>query len=257
MEDDSGRKSATADSFGESAEGYLGSRTHSEGEDLERLATWCEDATRALDVATGAGHTAGALVEAGVPNVAAMDASPSMVATSVDSFPGVDGVVGDAERLPFADDAFDAVTCRIAAHHFPDPGTFVDEVARVVRPGGVFAFEDNVAPADDALGAFLNHLERMRDPTHVESYGTSTWHGWLEGAGFDLRETDHLVRRLDFEPWVDRVRSLDPEEGERVRQYLRDAPEEAVEFFDIRYDEEGAVRSFGSPKALICAERTR
>lgn len=256
MEENSKRKSAAADSFGASADGYLGSRAHREGTDLEQLATWCAGATRALDVATGAGHTAGALLGAGVRDVVALDASPAMVATSVGSFPGVEGVVGDAERLPFAADSFDAVTCRIAAHHFPDPGAFVDEVARVVRPGGTFALEDNVAPEDDALASFLNRLEGMRDPTHVEAHRTSAWHGWLERAGFFVRETKHLVRRLDVEPWIDRVNSLDQEDGERVRRYLRDAPDEAVDFFDVRYEGRDPV-SFGSLKALIRAERSR
>ena len=256
MDEDSARKSATAASFGASADGYLGSRTHSEGADLDRLAAWCEGATRALDVATGAGHTAGALAEAGVGEVIALDASPSMVALSVESFPGVEGVGGDAERLPFAADTFDAVTCRIAAHHFPDPEAFLAEVARVVRPGGIFALEDNVAPEDEGLASFLNRLEGVRDPTHVRSYTTSTWHGWLEAAGFAVRETDHLVKRLEAEPWIARMSSLDAADRERVRQFLEDAPEEAGEFFEFRY-ENGDVHSFGSLKALIHAERSR
>ncbi len=90
MDEGSARKTETANSFGDSADKYLGSRTHREGEDLELLATWCEDGTWALDIATDAGHTAGAFTEAG-PYVMATDASPSMVATSVDVDPGVHG----------------------------------------------------------------------------------------------------------------------------------------------------------------------
>lgn len=253
MNDGSDRKTETANSFGDSADNYLSSRTHREGKDLELLATWCEDATWALDVATGAGHTAGALLKADVPHVVASDASPSMVATSVGSFPGVRGVVGDAERIPFATDTFDAVTCRIAAHHFPDPESFVREVARVLRPGGVFALEDNVAPEDDALGTFINRLEEMRDPTHVESYRTSAWHQWMVDAGFSIEETKHLMKRISYGPWIDRIGSLDTEDKTRVERYLQDASEKAVEFFEIRYDD-GDVDSFGSLKALIRAE---
>ncbi|AXG05426.1 class I SAM-dependent methyltransferase [Haloplanus rubicundus] len=254
MEDGANRKTATADSFGASADGYLSSTTHREGADLERLASWCDEASWALDVATGAGHTAGALVDTGVPNVVAADASHSMVATSVDSFPGVAGVVADAERLPFPAETFDAVTCRIAAHHFPDPETFLDEVSRVLRPGGVFAFEDNVVPDDDTLGSFLNRVEEMRDPTHVESYRTSTWHRWMENTGFAVAETAHLVKRLDVQAWIDRIHSLDAEEGARVRRTLAEAPEPVLDFFDVRF-EDGAVESFGSPKALIRARK--
>ena len=47
-----------------------------------------------------------------------------------------------AESFPYADSAFDLVTCRVAAHHFSDPGTFVREAARVLMPGGVFLLID-------------------------------------------------------------------------------------------------------------------
>jgi len=255
MTDGTNRKTATADSFGASADGYLSSTTHREGEDLELLAAWCDEASWALDVATGAGHTAGALVDAGIPNVVASDASPSMVATSVDSFPGVAGVVADAERLPFPPETFDAVTCRIAAHHFPAPEAFVDEVSRVLRPGGVFAFEDNVVPEDETLDSFLNHVEEMRDPTHVESYRTSTWHQWMETAGFTVEETEHLVKRIDFRAWVDRMSSLDVETEVQVRRTFAEAPETALDFLDVRF-ENGDVESFDSPKALIRARNS-
>jgi len=253
LADGSNRKTATAASFGASADEYPRS-DHREGDDLERLASWCDGASRALDAATGAGHTAGALADAGVPNVVAADASHSMVATSVDSFPGVVGVVADAERLPFPPETFDAVTCRIAAHHFPAPETFVDEVSRVLRPGGVFAFEDNVVPDDDTLGSFLNHVEEARDPTHVESYRTSTWHRWMENAGFAVEGTEHLAKRIDVQAWLDRIGSLDTEQKARVRRTLAEAPEPVLDFFDIRF-ENGAVESFGSPKALIRARK--
>lgn len=255
MEDSSNQKTATADSFGASVEGYLSSKTHSKGEDLELLASWCDEASWALDVATGAGHTAGAVVDAGVPNVVASDASHSMAATSVESFPGVNGVVADAERLPFSTDTFDAVTCRIAAHHFPEPETFVDEVSRILRPDGVFALEDNVSPEDNSLGSFLNRFEEMRDPTHVESYRTSTWHQWMENAGFAIEETDHLMKRIYFQAWVGRINSLDANDKERVHQFLAEAPDTVHDFFEVEV-ENGEVESFGSLKALIRARKT-
>lgn len=252
--DDARRKTTAASSFGGSADGYRASTTHRQGADLERLAGWCADASRALDVATGAGHTAGALIGVGVPTVVAVDAAPAMVRTAVESFPTVRGVVGDAERLPFGADRFDAVTCRIAPHHFPDPEAFVAEVARVLRPGGTFALEDNVAPDDEALASFLDDLERMRDPTHVESYPTATWHEWLEAAGLSVEETTHLVRPVEFTPWVERSGALDEAGVERVRRHLLDASPAAVECFDIRTEGDD-VRSFGSHKGLFRAVR--
>lgn len=250
----SDRKSATAVAFGDSAEGYRRSEVHREGEDLDRLAGWCADAERALDVATGAGHTAGAVVRAGVATVVALDAAPAMLETAVDSFPAVRPAVGDAERLPFADASFDAVACRIAAHHFPDPLAFVDEAARVLRPGGTLAFEDLVVPEDRALATFLNELERLRDPTHVESRALSTWRGWFEAAGFAVEETVRLRKRLAFEPWLERSGALDEAGAERVRRHLLDAPPAALAAFDVEFADDEVV-SFASPKGLVRAVR--
>ncbi|USZ71341.1 class I SAM-dependent methyltransferase [Natronosalvus halobius] len=244
-------KRKTAATFDAASDHYLDSDVHRHGADLERLTSWCADATRALDVATGAGHTAGAVADRGVPTVVATDAAPSMVETAVDAFGGLEGAIVDAERLPFARDAFDAVTCRIAAHHFPNPTAFVREVSRVLEPGGVLALEDNVAPADPSLGEFINRVERLRDPTHVESYTIERWHEWLREAGFALEETVRLHKPLQFESWAD-GQSCTGEERKRVERTLREASDEAVETFDIRV-EDGRVVSFAPLKALVRA----
>jgi len=99
----------------------IGTGQFSRRTDLDQLVDWCQDATYTLDVATGAGHVAGALAETGVSRVVAADLSPEMVRTATTEYPRIEGVAVDAERLPFAADRFDAVTCRFAAHHFPDP----------------------------------------------------------------------------------------------------------------------------------------
>ena len=253
MDGDADRKRAAARSFDDAADAYLSSAVHREGSDLQTIASWCAGARRALDVATGAGHTAGAIAGTGVPRVVATDASPRMVATSEREFAGVEGVVADAERLPFADGSFDAVACRIAAHHFPDPAGFVAEVARVLRPGGTFAFEDNVAPADDELAAFLNRVEGLRDPTHVESHPTSRWIEWLTGAGFSVGETSHLKKPLVFDPWVD-AQVAEPARRDRVERLLADVPAAARELFEIEV-EDGVVQSFSNLKVLLRAVR--
>lgn len=145
-------------------------------------------------MATGAGHVAGALAETGVSRVVAADLAPEMVTTATTEYGGLEGVV-DAEGLPFATNRFDAVTCRFAAHHFPDPEAFLAAVERVLAPGGVFAFEDLCVPADPDLAASVNRIERLRDSSHVETYAPRQWRDWLEAAGLTV-EAGNLVRRL-------------------------------------------------------------
>ncbi|ELZ74787.1 class I SAM-dependent methyltransferase [Haloferax volcanii] len=246
----SDEKRRTAAQFGSAAESYFDSEVHRLGADRETLASWCRGATRALDVATGAGHTAGAIADAGVSSVVAADAAPEMVATAVREYP-VAGVVADAERLPFADDVFDAAACRIAAHHFPDPEAFVAEVARVLEPGGVFAFEDNVAPEDAALAAFLDGVEVLRDPTHVELHPVSRWREWFAAAGLSVETVETAAIRLQFDPWTERT-NVSPADRDELERRFREAPEEAKELFDVEFDGDSVV-SFANPKALIRA----
>lgn len=245
-------KRRTATHFGGAAESYFESEVHRLGEDRKTLAAWCRDATRSLDVATGAGHTAGAIAEEGVPEVVAADAAPRMVATAVREYP-VAGVVADAERLPFTDESFDAVACRIAAHHFPDPEAFVRDVARVLEPGGVFAFEDNVAPEDDELAAFLNGVERLRDPTHVELYPVSQWRAWFEAAGLSVEAVETAALTLEFDPWTERTGVSSDDRAELERRF-REAPAAAKELFDVEFDGDLVV-SFANPKGLIRARK--
>ncbi|MFC6991342.1 class I SAM-dependent methyltransferase [Haladaptatus sp. GCM10025707] len=161
------------------------------------------------------------------------------------------GVVGDAEGLPFPDDTFDAVSCRIAAHHFPDPATFVAEVARVLAPGGVFVLEDNVAPDDEVLAEFLNRVERLRDPTHVESYSEQRWRDWLDDAGFVVEETAWVRRTLEFDSWVERI-GVPQARLDELQAAFDKAPNAARRYFDIWYAEDG-VASFTTPKLLVRA----
>jgi ubiquinone/menaquinone biosynthesis C-methylase UbiE len=250
MTDESDHKRATSSSFGAAAAEYLDSGVHRRGEDLRVLAEWCADVERVVDVAAGAGHTTGAVADASDAAVVAVDASPEMVRTATESFDAV-GVVADAERLPFGTDTVDAVTCRIAAHHFPDPERFVAEMARVLGPGSVFAFEDNVAPEDPELGAFLNRIEALRDPTHIESYTLAQWRRWLVDAGFDVHETRTLRKRLAYDDWVTRT---DPPAARRaeLESLLTNPPAGAAETLDIEV-EDGKVVAFANLKGLVRA----
>src|SRR5437867_10723244 len=98
------------------------SEPHREGEDLDLVVAWCEPGpgVTALDVATGGGHVARRLREAGC-SVVTVDPAPGMQPD----------VISRAEDLPFADGSFDAVASRLAAHHFTDVLGAVKEMARV------------------------------------------------------------------------------------------------------------------------------
>ena len=253
MTDDTGQKAAAAESFDEHASAYVESDAHRAGEDLATLADWAGDATRALDVATGAGHTGGAVLDRRVPEVVVTDAAPAMIRTAESEFPGVSGAVGDAEALPFVANAFDAVTCRIAAHHFPDPVAFVREVARVTEPGGVFALEDNIAPEDDDLDAFLHRIERLRDPSHARSHRESEWRRWITDTGFGIEEAVVIKRTIDYRDWIAQL-DTPTENRAELEALFADPPDGAGELYEITHDRDG-LASFANLKLLVRARR--
>lgn len=248
MADDTDWKREMVSSFGDAAESYLNSDVHREGADLDLLGAWCAEASLALDIACGPGHTAGALSNAGVETVIGVDVTPEMVRTAVEQF-GVGGIIADAEALPFADDSVDAVTCRIAAHHFPDRATFLEEICRVLRSGGTFAFEDNAAPEDADQAAFFNRVEELRDPTHERAHSVTEWRDRLADAGFTIEETATMWKEFDYQSWVDRT-DPSPSAREELAELMR--TETATPVYRTQI-EDGAVASISNQKVLIRA----
>ena len=176
----------TVEPWSARAAAYVESDAHREGEDLDLLVRWSAGARTALDVATGGGHVARRLREAGL-EVVTCDPAPGMRAD----------VTCRAESLPFADDAFEVVACRTAAHHFTDVRAAVHEMARV--SGDRVLVVDTLHMGDDVEDA-----EALRDPSHVSNYTEAEWRGFVEEAGLridDLRVLDHTI---DFRAWLAR-----------------------------------------------------
>jgi SAM-dependent methyltransferase len=91
-----------------------------------------------LDVGAGDGNVALAAARRGA-TVNACDLAPTMVAQGRDRCPGAVWTVADAQALPIADGAFDAVLSAFGAALAPDPRATARELVRVTRPGGVVA----------------------------------------------------------------------------------------------------------------------
>lgn len=190
------------DLWSERAEAYRESAAHREGPDLELLAEWAQGRT-ALDVASGGGHTARRLREAGF-EVITLDPAPGMRAD----------VLARAEEMPFADDSFDVVACRIAPHHFEDVRAALAEMARVARD--LVLIEDTLYASEQ-----VEEAERLRDPTHVRSYSEAEWRALLEGAGLTVEEVRRLAKSRPVDAWLEQV-GCTGEEAERVKELLRE-----------------------------------
>jgi len=114
---------------------------------------------RVLDVATGTGGVAVEIVRRTGARVVGLDQSPEMLSGARRALAGagMDGrvrlVLGQGERLPFPDGAFDAVTFTYLLRYVNDPSATLRELARVVRPGGVLANLEFMVPPNAAWRA--------------------------------------------------------------------------------------------------------
>lgn len=224
--------------FGASASQFLTSAVHARGSDLELLPaiaglTGREDV---LDVATGTGHTALALATH-ARRVTGVDLTAEMIALAVAQtercgLTNVAFAVADAEALPFADGSFDVVTCRIAAHHFPQVNRFCREAARVLRPCGRLVVVDNVVPEEPELDRFINEAEKLRDPSHHRAYRLSEWRQFVERAGLGFAVAHQFTTVMDTEDWLARL-ATPPEAAAEVRARLAAAPAGARAHFGI------------------------
>ncbi|MFL6039136.1 MAG: class I SAM-dependent methyltransferase [Gaiellaceae bacterium] len=187
------------------AEAYRESETHRRGADLDLLVEWCEPAegVKALDVATGGGHVARRLREAGC-DVVTLDPSPGMQAD----------VLAPAEHIPFDDGAFDVVVTRIAPHHFDDICAAVAELERV---------SNRLVVIEDTLYSSERHeqAEKLRDPTHVRSYTEDEWRELLTEAGLEVEQVECFEKEHPLEDWLVRT-GCEGADAERVRELLDD-----------------------------------
>lgn len=195
----------------ERAEAYRESLTHREGPDLDLVVELCEPApgVEVLDVATGGGHVARRLREAGC-TVTTCDAAPGMAPD----------VICRAEDLPFADGSFDVAVVRAAPHHFGDLSAAVVEMARVSR--------DRVVVQDTLFsGEAQEEAQRLRDPSHVRAAGEEEWKGFFERAGLEVDHGEVLLKRHTLDTWL-AMTGCDGDEAARVRELLADRTEDGA-----------------------------
>ena len=168
--------------------------------DWSDLVAWCEPAAgdRVLDVAGGTGALAGRIAPL-VAEVTVADVSEPMLAHVPE---GVRRVVARAEQLPFEDASFDLVTCVRSLHHIDRPARALDEMARVLAPGGRLVIEDYIADPDRDSSRRWEHIERLRDPAHRRLLAAGEARTSLLAVGLqvDAEESWLVDHRVD--PWL-------------------------------------------------------
>jgi ubiquinone/menaquinone biosynthesis C-methylase UbiE len=103
-------------------------------------------------------------------------------------------VAAPAERLPFEDDSFDTVVSTLVLCTVDDPRGAIDEIARVLRPGGQLLFLEHVRAESTRLARWQDRLHRP-------------WHAFAAGCNANrptvdlLRESPLRVDRVEHDRW--------------------------------------------------------
>jgi len=226
--------------FGASSDAYATSDIHAKGESLAILLELVQPRPdwQAVDVATGAGHTALAFAPY-VARVVATDLTAEMLAKTAElaaarGLTNVETKPADAEALPFDDASFDLVTCRLAFHHFPNPRQAIREFARMLKPGGVVGFTDNIVVPEKQAAGYYNAYEKLRDPSHNWVYPLVRLQVMFEEAGLKVETTRELSKEFEFHEWADRQHVSDANKA-KLLEMMRHIPEALQPLFAPRW----------------------
>ncbi len=212
---------------------------------------------RALDVATGGGHTALYLAQQGW-KVTAGDIAARMLENAqklcAEAGLKIETRLFPAEQIPFADGSFDLVTVRVAPHHFSSPKRFVEEAARVLKTGAHLMVIDGSVPDDDPeTEEWMHWVEKWRDPSHGRLLSRKTWEDLVRGAGMVVvrSEMQHL-KQPDLQ-WYFDTAATTPENREKVLNSVKSASEHVRKA--LRLDHEDGKIVWWWPRLTLVAKK--
>jgi ubiquinone/menaquinone biosynthesis C-methylase UbiE len=191
---------------------------------------------RLLDIATGPGYVATAAAARGA-RVVGIDFSGPMVARARELNPAIEFQEGDAEELSFSDASFDAVVMNFGILHLARPERAMKQAARVLKPGGRFAFTAWAKPEEAVgFGMILNAIQSHGN-LEVQLPQGPPFFRFSDQAECDrtLREAGFLDVKVARVPQVWRFNGPDElleafyNGGVRIKAILRAQSSEALE----------------------------
>ena len=199
---------------------------------------------KVLDVATGGGHTGVLLASLG-HDVTLSDLTQAMLdrasAAARERDLSVQTRLHSAEKFPYDAESFDLVTCRVAAHHFSSPETFVHETARVLKREGWFLLIDGTVEDDQTEAEEWSHqVEKLRKSSHHRLITPRMWRSYCEAAGLHVVHSGLTPFKQPDINWYFETAATSPENRRKVLELVRNAPESARKLFRLG-EEDGKI----------------
>jgi SAM-dependent methyltransferase len=192
-----------------------------------------DDSARWLETACGPAIV-GRAIASRVGSVHGVDLTPAMVekASAEATAAGLANVefsLGDVTALEFEDASFDGAVNRFSLHHIPLPQRVLEEMARVVRPGGWVVLADLLTDSDGQAAAWHEEIERLRDPSHWATLTRERLLAIGEAAGLVLDEEQVVPLDLDYGEWLGRG-SGGPTAAPLIERLLTEMPRNVESF---------------------------
>lgn len=214
---------------------------------------------RGVDVACGPGTFTRPLARR-VARAVGVDLTPAMVEkaraeAARDGITNIEFVCANIYELPFANGSADIVSCGYAVHHLTDPARALDEMARILRPGGRIAIVDIVLP-DGCDAAIHNEVERVRDPSHAHTLSAADFHALFDATGLRLHSENFRDYWQDFDGWMKNAGSVTGDSTHlQVRAMLESSMNHDTSGFHPRRSEKTGSLEILHKVALLIAEK--
>jgi ubiquinone/menaquinone biosynthesis C-methylase UbiE len=241
--------------FEKNASNYATSHVHKSGPSLPVLIDLADPVSTdiVLDVATGTGHTAIALAPF-VEKVTGLDLTPRMLEeakrlATQNHLTNTTFVEGSAEELPFVDGSYSLVTSRHAPHHFRQADRFLNEVKRVLRPGGRFVMSDQISPSKESF-EWIDFWERTRDPSHFRQRTVEEWRNLATETGFHWVEYRIVNYRLEFDWWV-KTAGANRDVIAALENHAAAADATLRKTYGLEFDDDGRIKAFQEPMLVV------
>ena len=250
------------DRFTRTAEAFSTYVLQKRGEDAERLADMADPlvSDRVLDAACGPGTYALRFAPR-VRAVVGLDYTPAMLAkaraTALEA--GIANASfsrGDVTAIPFRNGSFNIVSCGFAIHHLAHPPAALAEFARVLARGGRLALMDIIV-AEPGRPEVNDHIEQVRDPSHVHTHKQPELLRLLESARLRLRTAERIESPRSFNHWM-HVAGRTPGDGvyEEVRRLMEATlDDDSAGFHPLRPEAPGGDFHYTQTILYLIAEK--
>jgi ubiquinone/menaquinone biosynthesis C-methylase UbiE len=248
------QKAHTKEVFTQSAESFTALKANADRASHEAMLrlSRAQPSDRVLEVACGPGFVALMFAER-AGSVIGLDLTVALLEKARQrqrerGLTNAQLIEGDAEQMPFPDSSFSIVACHKAFHHFTHPELVLRY--RVLVPSGRLVLGDTISSDEPQKNALHNHIERLRDPSHVKMYGLEELKSLIILAGFSVKECEILEDERSFSWWMS-VITPPPETIAHIKQIMiENIPEDRT---DLKIRSEGGELLYRRRSLIVAA----